>query len=180
MTQWMIDYWYLCLAALMIGVATAGWIWLGRGSAPTLPEREIDEPRAPLEPVKPVIERAESINFATPPSPDPVPTAPAALPADAALTAAADRPAIAVAVGAPDNLLAIKGVGPKLNTLLSSLGITRYDQIAAWTDTDVAEVDRFLGVFAGRIVRDAWVEQAGYLARGDTAGFAARFGELGG
>ena len=33
--------------------------------------------------------------------------------------------------------------------------------------------------FKGRITRDRWVEQAGYLARGDTAGFEAQFGKLG-
>jgi predicted flap endonuclease-1-like 5' DNA nuclease len=63
--------------------------------------------------------------------------------------------------------------------MLNALGITRYDQIAAWTAADIAEVDRFLGMFQGRIARDNWVEQAGYLARGDVAGFAARYGALG-
>jgi predicted flap endonuclease-1-like 5' DNA nuclease len=183
MFEWASEYWYLCLIAFVIGVLTAAWIWLTADGEASLPAREIDEPRAPIEPVRPVIERAEPVNFAAPPpAPEPVITrvAVAAAPVAAvAAAAAADRPAIAAAVGAADNLLDIKGVGPKLNTLLNSLGVTRFDQIAAWGANEIAEVDRFLGNFKGRIVRDSWVDQAGLLARGDIAGFAARFGELG-
>ena len=36
-----------------------------------------------------------------------------------------------------------------------------------------------MGAFEGRIARDRLVEQAGYLARGDTDGFEAKFGKLG-
>ena len=81
-------------------------------------------------------------------------------------------------MGAPDNLRLLKGVGPKLAALLTQLGITRFDQIASWTEADIATVDAHLGTFKGRIVRDNWVEQASYLARGDTAGFEAKFGRL--
>lgn len=170
MISWATDYWYLCLAALLIGIATAAWIWLrGRVSAPSL---DIDDgPRlAPvrLEPVKPVIDVAQPVAFVAPvPEPTPV------------VTAGGDRPAIAAAVGAADDLTLIKGVGPKLNALLISLGVIRFDQIAAWGASEIGEVDRFLGSFKGRIGRDAWVEQAGLLARGDHAAFAAKFGEVG-
>lgn len=88
------------------------------------------------------------------------------------------KPRIAAAVGEPDDLRKIKGIGPKLNTLLGELGVARYDQIAAWTAQDVAEIDPYLGTFKGRITRDAWIEQAGFLARGDIAGFEAKFGKL--
>jgi predicted flap endonuclease-1-like 5' DNA nuclease len=185
MIEWASDYWYLCLIAFVIGVLTAAWIWLTVNADASLPAREIDEPAAPaapLEPARPVIERAEPVNFAAtpPPAPEPV-AAPVAAAPMAAMAAPSgdDRPAIAAAVGAPDNLMDIKGVGPKLNTLLNSLGVTRFDQIAAWGANEIAEVDRFLGSFKGRIVRDSWVEQAGLLARGDIAGFAAKFGEVG-
>lgn len=170
MISWAMDYWYLCLAALLIGVATAAWIWLSvRVTAPT---RDIDDdlPHAAptrLEPAKPVIEVAKPVAF----------TAPA--PQAAPVIAGDSRPAIAAAVGAPDDLTLIKGVGPKLNALLVSLGVTRFDQIAAWGASEIGEVDRFLGNFKGRIGRDAWVEQAGLLARGDHAAFAAKFGEVG-
>ena len=126
--------------------------------------------RAPLEPVKPQIDLATPMRFEVPV------TEPVAMP----VGDSGERPAVAAAVGEPDDLKRIKGLGPKLATLLASLGITRFDQIAAWTEADIAEVDRFLGSFQGRIARDNWVEQAGYLARGDEAGFAARFGALGG
>lgn len=87
---------------------------------------------------------------------------------------------VPAAGGAPNNLRLIKGLGPKANTLLNELGITRFDQIAAWSDEDVARIDANMGSFKGRIVRDNWVEQAGYLASGDTAGFEAKFGKLDG
>lgn len=146
MLTWISDYWYLCLIALLIGVATGWWIW-GRVAAAVAPVvRPIVEPGARVEPV-------------------------AAFP-DA-------RPVIAPAVGAPDDLELIKGVGPALNALLIGLGVRRFDQMAAWTARDIAEVDQHLGAFRGRIERDHWVDQAGYLARGDTAGFEARYGALG-
>jgi len=85
---------------------------------------------------------------------------------------------IAEADGAADDLLAMKGVGPKLVAKLTELGVTRYAQIAAWQPQDIAAIDARLGPFAGRIGRDLWVEQARLLAAGDTTGFEARFGKL--
>ena len=89
----------------------------------------------------------------------------------------------AVAVGAAeaasgDDLSRIKGVGPKLVSLLATLGVTRFEQIAAWTDEDLVRIDAQLGAFAGRPARDAWVDQARLLAAGDTAGYEAKFGRL--
>ena len=83
------------------------------------------------------------------------------------------------AVGDPDNLALLKGVGPKLNVLLVSLGVTRFDQIAEWDANDVAEVDQYLGNFKGRVDRNNWVDQARLLAAGDTATFEAKYGALG-
>lgn len=85
---------------------------------------------------------------------------------------------VPAAVGEPDDLRRIKGLGPKLNDVLAGLGITRYDQIAGWTESDIALVDAQLGTFKGRIARDNWVEQAKYLASGDAAAFEAKFGKL--
>jgi hypothetical protein len=82
--------------------------------------------------------------------------------------------------GPADDLTVLKGLGPKAAAQLNSLGITRYAQIAAWSDEQVAAIDARMGVFKGRIVRDRWVEQARYLAAGDRAGFEATFGKLGG
>lgn len=88
------------------------------------------------------------------------------------------KPAIAAAVGDPDDLKQIKGIGPKLNKLLAEMGIIRFDQIAAWSEADIAEVDQFLGNFQGRITNDNWVDQATYLAQGDIAGFEAKYGKV--
>jgi predicted flap endonuclease-1-like 5' DNA nuclease len=70
--------------------------------------------------------------------------------------------------GAPDDLTLIGGIGPKIQEVLNSLGIWHFDQIAAWTPENIAWVDAYLS-FAGRIVREGWVEQARVLA-GETAG----------
>ena len=77
-----------------------------------------------------------------------------------------------------DNLTRIKGLGPKLSRLLAELGVTRFEQIAAWTDADIAAIDAKLGAFAGRPTRDAWVEQARLLVNGDAAAYEAKFGKL--
>lgn len=78
----------------------------------------------------------------------------------------------------PDDLLRLKGVGPKLNSLLIELGVRRFAQIASWTDADIMAIDAKLGTFKGRAVRDQWVDQARYLAAGDVAGFEAKYGKL--
>jgi predicted flap endonuclease-1-like 5' DNA nuclease len=85
---------------------------------------------------------------------------------------------IPAAVGDPDDLLQIKGVGPKLNELLISLGIRRFDQIAAWGRSEVEKVDGHLGNFKGRIDRDNWVDQSGLLAKGMIAEFESKYGKL--
>lgn len=77
-----------------------------------------------------------------------------------------------------DDLSRIKGLGPKLQKLLPELGLSTFAQIAALTEADLAELDTKLGAFAGRPAKDNWVEQAKYLAAGDTAGFEARFGKV--
>ena len=77
-----------------------------------------------------------------------------------------------------DDLTRIKGLGPKLAALLRTQGITRFEQVAGWSEADAARIDVQLGAFQGRIARDAWIEQARYLAAGDVAGFEARFGKV--
>jgi predicted flap endonuclease-1-like 5' DNA nuclease len=77
-----------------------------------------------------------------------------------------------------DDLCMIKGVGPKLADALHDLGFTRYEQLAHLTPTEIERLDERLGNFRGRITRDRVVEQADYLARGDTDGFEQKFGKL--
>ena len=82
------------------------------------------------------------------------------------------------ASGPPDDLQILKGVGPKLATLLNQHGVTRFDQIAKLSPGQLEALDSDLGAFRGRLTRDKIVEQAHYLARGDRDGFEARFGKL--
>jgi NADH-quinone oxidoreductase subunit E len=69
-----------------------------------------------------------------------------------------------------DDLKKIDGVGPKLEKLLNSLGFFHFDQIANWSEADIAWVDENLATFRGRVTRDGWVEQARALAKGETDG----------
>ena len=77
-----------------------------------------------------------------------------------------------------DDLCRMKGVGPKLAEALHGLGITRFEQLAHLTPTEIERLDGQLGAFRGRIARDRIAEQADYLARGDIDGFEQRFGKL--
>ena len=77
-----------------------------------------------------------------------------------------------------DELILLKGVGPRLADTLVALGFTRFEQIATLSPIEVERLDDQLGPFRGRLTRDRIVEQAAYLARGDTDGFEQRFGML--
>ena len=101
---------------------------------------------------------------AAPPKPEPVKAEEAPPPAE-------DKPALLTEArdGQPDDLKKIKGVGPKLEGLLHSLGVFHFDQVASWTEKEVAWVDYNLEGFKGRIVRDDWVAQAKVLAEGKDA-----------
>ena len=82
------------------------------------------------------------------------------------------------AEGDPDDLQKLKGVGPKLAAMLNAMGLTRFEQIASLSPGQVEAIDAELGAFRGRLKRDRIVEQAHYLARGDTDGYRATFGAL--
>lgn len=68
--------------------------------------------------------------------------------------------------GKGDDLKLIWGVGPKLEEMLHSMGVFHFDQIAAWTDKQLAWVDENLEGFYGRAERDKWIEQSKKLATG--------------
>ena len=59
----------------------------------------------------------------------------------------------------PDDLKAIKGIGPKIEQSLNEVGVFFLWQIAAWDEEAVAAFDNEFAV-RGRIQRDQWVEQA--------------------
>lgn len=73
-----------------------------------------------------------------------------------------------------DDLKMIKGVGPKLETMLNELGFYHFDQIAGWSAAEVAWVNDNLAGFKGRVSRDNWVEQARKLASGQETEFSKR------
>ena len=77
-----------------------------------------------------------------------------------------------------NELLLIKGLGPKAASLLAAQGVSTLAEIAAWSDADVRAIDAHLGNFAGRPTRDQWVAQAQLLTAGDRAAYEARFGKL--
>lgn len=156
--------WPVLLAALLIGLLVAWWIYFGRRRTRVTGERRdvLDEGADPAARNQALIDSAPAAASAVQPlaAPDPV-AVPVSAPADGV-----------------DDLTRIKGVGPKLRALLASLGVTRFEQIAGWSEADIDRIDAQLGQFQGRIRRDSWIEQAKLLAAGDMAGYESRFGKL--
>lgn len=103
-------------------------------------------------------------------NPDAGKTKPEAPAADAAPVSDDHKPQFLTAArGAKaDDLKLIWGVGPKLEQLLNEMGVFHFDQIAAWTEENLAWVDQKLGSFKGRAVRDRWIVQGAVLAKGGT------------
>ncbi|MGX5713519.1 hypothetical protein ACWKWJ_12535 [Sphingopyxis terrae subsp. ummariensis] len=207
---WLQENWIIAVVGLVVAVVLLWWLFGRKRPDEAAPPAAMPaEPKKPLEAAKPDIVKAEPARFkpkesapASPPPPPaapptasdipaepPVPPAPAPAaqapePEPAAPPPVAPAPpaesAPAPAAAKADNLQLLKGVGPKMATLLGGLGVTSFAQIAAWTDADIAAIDPQLGAFQGRIARDNIVDQAGYLAKGDKAGFEAKYGALGG
>jgi large subunit ribosomal protein L21 len=63
------------------------------------------------------------------------------------------------------NLSLISGVGPTIEKKLRAAGITSWNDIAAWSDEDVAKWDEELKL-RGRATREEWVVQAKELLAG--------------
>ena len=155
------DYglWLLIALLVIIGVV---FLLSGR-SRPADPPLSTQAPFAePKQPAAPPVSAPVGPAVSPAAAPEPIPAS----------------PAVTAPVDGADDLLKLKGVGPKLNALLIELGVTRYAQIAGWSDADIAAIDARLGNFKGRPVRDQWVDQAKYLASGDTAGFEAKYGKI--
>ena len=125
------------------------------------PEAEASPKPAPAPRQAPAAEPRPS---SEPTSPEPGPSGPAVV---------SDPGAVA------DDLRQIKGIGPKLVTMLAEEGVTRFEHIAAWNESDIESIDAKLGRFQGRIVRDQWVEQAKLLISGDKSAYAEKFGNNG-
>jgi NADH-quinone oxidoreductase subunit E len=72
----------------------------------------------------------------------------------------------APAGSAPDDLEAVKGIGPVIDKELKSMGIVTFAQLAALTPAQVERIEERIG-FPGRVEREQWIAQARKLmARG--------------
>jgi len=131
--------------------------------------------------LKPLVQPNETT--AAPSAPEPAPAVEAA-PISAPVASIPEVEAVEDAVrpealsgardGAADDLKMIKGVGPKLETMLNELGFYHFDQIASWSAAEVTWVNENLTGFKGRVSRDNWVEQARKLAAGQETEFSKR------
>jgi len=61
--------------------------------------------------------------------------------------------------GEVDDLKQIKGIGPVIEKTLHGLGIYQFQQVADFTEDNIAWVDNHIS-FPGRIQREDWVGQA--------------------
>ena len=172
------------VAVLLLGLAVAWWIW-GRRPAERVRAETPDvltPGAAPAQRNTALVEAAPAASLHATAIVPPIASIGMAglgeIVAAGATEQVEQAEQVAQALREADDLTRIKGVGPKLVALLGSLGIARYDQIAAWSEADIARIDPQLGAFKGRIVRDDWVGQCRYLAAGDVAGFEARFGKV--
>lgn len=136
-------------------------------ATPPASEAEAAEP-APQ--AHPIAEKAEK------PAPEPAPQPAADKSATAKDGDAGKKPKTLSAPrgGKADDLKMIRGVGPKLEIMLHGMGFYHYDQIAKWSDAEIAWVDQNLQGFKGRATRDDWKGQAETLASGGETEFSKR------
>lgn len=174
MNSWMMDNWPALMIALLVVTIALWWLLVAsRRTRVDLDRRDtLDEGAGPAARNQALID-APPVALKVPLPP----IAPEAVGAAGVAVAAAAQDAVEDRSEAAD-LTRIKGLGPKLANMLQELGVTRIEQIAAWTDADIDRIDAQLGRFQGRIRRDEWVEQARLLASGDEANFNARFGSI--
>jgi predicted flap endonuclease-1-like 5' DNA nuclease len=151
--------WPLLVVALLLGIVVAWWIFVASRRTKVSRDRRdvLDEGAGPAARNQALIDAPPAMTPQSPVPPGIVGVAQAA---------------------AADDLTRIKGVGPKLRDLLVSLGVTRFDQVANWSEAEVDRIDAQLGRFEGRIRRDDWREQARLLASGDTGAYEEKFGRL--
>lgn len=163
--------WLMIGSAAMVGAAM---FWATRWASPlkaagpqpeakVLPRPEPEVEAALEKAAETVVETVETVSEA-------VAELPAAV-AEAVLEAAPEPEIVidpvveAPVVVAPDDLTVMTGIGPKMAALLAEKGVTTFAQIAAWTEGDIAVLDKELKLM-GRVGREAWVAQAKRLAGG--------------
>lgn len=167
----------LVIVGALIALAVLWWVMMAtRRTRVSVDRRDtLDEGAARAARNQALIDAPPVASGSTIPMPPPVPGGNAGV--GVAVAAAVEEAQLERAAHSEvDDLTRIKGLGPKLAASLADLGVTRFAQIAAWDDQEIDRIDAQLGRFQGRIRRDAWVEQAKYLADGDIDGFERRFG----
>ncbi|HET7157005.1 MAG TPA: hypothetical protein VFI87_16715 [Hyphomicrobiaceae bacterium] len=75
---------------------------------------------------------------------------------------------------AHDNLQRIGTITPEIEKGLNAQGVSRYAQIAQWSQSDIDALEKQLQT-GGRIARENWVEQAQILSRGGDTRFSREF-----
>lgn len=185
------EIWVLLAIAALFGLL-AGWIIWGRRSEVNIDNSDADRLRADLAACRAkhaekdaTISDLRAKQAATPiaspaPAPAPVAAAPAGADYDGDGVIEGKNEGVkpitldAPRAGGADDLKKIKGVGPKMEKLCNKLGFWHFDQIAKWTEAEVAWVDANLEGFNGRVSRDEWVAQAALLAAGGETAFSKK------
>jgi predicted flap endonuclease-1-like 5' DNA nuclease len=185
-TQMIETNWMVIAAVLVVALLIAVWL-LGRATR-SPPKRSyrpdvLDEGVAPAQRNQALIDSPAAMTFVPATTTEAMGGLGEVIAAeqttDEAEAPVREEDEVAAEAEAGDDLGRLKGVGPKLVTALHAMGVTRYAQIAAWSEADIARVDASLPpAFQGRIVRDNWVEQARFLSAGDVAGYEGKFGKL--
>ena len=155
--------------ALLVALFATIVLYLGfAGPArqPSTPPQAVSKPAAAPAASAAPAPNAEPASAAAPAAPAPTPATSGAAAKPQGLSAPRE--------GGADDLKKIKGVGPKLEKLLNSMGYYHFDQIAAWGASEVAWVDENLEGFKGRVSRDNWVDQAQTLASGGSTAFSKK------
>ncbi|WP_420798335.1 NADH:ubiquinone oxidoreductase [Meridianimarinicoccus roseus] len=153
------------IAAIFAGVIVAAIVFVAMW---LMMRGTLEAPRGPgnIAPNKTAIGQPVAASKANSAAKAAAPTAKAEAPADGGGEDIGTKPQMLEAPrgDGPDDLKRIKGVGPKLEELMHSMGFYHFDQIAAWTEDEIAWVDENLIGFKGRVTRDDWVTQARELA----------------
>ena len=167
------ENWLLLVLALVVGLLVAWWVFVASRRTKVAIERREED--APARRNQALIDAPPAA--AAPEIPPPTPMGLAGV-GEAVQAAVEPVPLAPASPEAGDDLTRIKGLGPRLVEQLRALGVTRFDQIAAWDDAEIDRIDAQLGRFSGRIRRDDWPTQAHFLAAGDTGGYEQKFGKL--
>ncbi len=152
---------------------SAPWQTYGANHQPSDPEAQAGTPPEEAVETAPSTQPPDkSDSKAKPESPSTAPPM-----ADTGMSAGIREPELLAAARPEgrDDLKRIKGVGPKLEQELNEKGVYHYDQIAGWSDAEVAWADQHLVRFKGRVSRDEWVAQAKILAGGGETKFSRKF-----